>query len=193
MGISRAVIDLADYVMDAARRRFGPHIRMCELGQQEIRNDTGLPYRVAKQYFESLGIHHTSIDIAGKWGALPLDLSKPLPLLDRSEQYHVVTDFGTIEHVNASQYWAFRNTHNLCITWGLMIHALPLVGTYAGHCRYRYTAEALTTLAKKAGYNVLISDIRIRSEARKLVCLVLEKTTDNIFITQPEFDVCISM
>jgi hypothetical protein len=67
---------------------------MLELGGKQ---DAG---RVYKPWFESLGFRHVSVDINGEFGALPLDLTKPLGL----GTFDMVTNIGTTEHVSEDNW-----------------------------------------------------------------------------------------
>jgi hypothetical protein len=193
MGISKTVFDLIDKAISLTNHTNHTDLNMCEFGQIEIRKDVGINFTVAKKYFESIGIKHTSIDIAGKFGSILIDLSKPV----KSElhgKFDIVTNFGTIEHVNNSQYWAFRNMHELCIHHGVMVHALPLVGTYKGHCKYYYTEKYINDLAKMNNYMIILNEVRVKdlnkNKLQSLVCSILIKSDDNEFINENEFKKC---
>jgi len=194
MGISKTVFYLIDKAISLTPHGEPDGLSMCEFGQIEIREDVGINFTIAKKYFESIGVKHTSFDIAGKYGSIPVDLSKPV----KSEwhgQFDMVTNFGTIEHVNSSQYWAFRNMHELCMRGGVMVHTLPLAGTYKGHCKYYYTTTYINNLARMNNYRVILNEVRIRNESKNqsLICSILMKSFDNEFINEGEFKKCTSM
>ncbi len=131
-----------------------PGLSMAELGNQRIFKDAIGAEVPTKGVFELFGVRHVSFDINGRDGALAYDLSKPLP--DKFyETFDVVTDFGCIEHVDG-QYQAWRNVHNLCRKNGVMIHAIPEVGSWPGHCLHWYDAESLDNLAVGCGYTTVI-------------------------------------
>ena len=115
----------------------------------------------------------TSLDINGRDGALPLDLSRPL----NSSLHHllgkcdVVTNFGTTEHVGeseyieeregyermdiwASQYHAFRNIHGLVRDGGIIINMVPAAGCWPRHGAVEYEPRFFYALARSAGYDV---------------------------------------
>ena len=76
---------------------------MLELGNQRIRNNVQKEYKIkeitGKQYFESLGVIHYSIDKNGKDGAIPLNLSKPITDNFWLNKFDIGTNFGTLEHI----------------------------------------------------------------------------------------------
>ncbi len=126
-------------------------LQWCELGNIWYKGSMGnFP---TKMYYQNQGVDHTSIDINGKDGALPLDLCFPVPkeLLNRFE---VITNHGTIEHVN-DQYAVFKNVHDMGRDGAVMIHSGPLKGHWPGHCRYYYTTEFYKSLADTMQYEVL--------------------------------------
>lgn len=128
---------------------------------------------VWKHVFEAQGISHTSIDINGKDGALPLDLCSEIDLPPAD----VVTNFGTSEHV-ANQDVCFHNIDKLSKKW--MVHVVPYVGNWIGHglnlgmeC-YKYTERHFESLAAK--YNYQIEDIYVAGKPkRKLVYCRMRK------------------
>ena len=147
MGIGRKIAMYERSVLE----HFGIYYKglvWCELGGQK-RWATGRP---AKIEYEKLGVSHTSIDLNGYGGALKLDLDYPVPA-EMLEEFDVVTNYGTIEHVN-NQYQVFRNVHYMCKIGGLMIHAFPMKDTYEGHCRYYYTENFVNQLSEGCGYSV---------------------------------------
>ena len=64
-----------------------------------------------KEWFTGQGMHHVSVDINGKDGALPIDLRLNLmdALAQRNQptQYDIITNIGTTEHVRTARpRWA---------------------------------------------------------------------------------------
>jgi hypothetical protein len=187
MGIKRLNISHEERVFRAwAPGRERP--RLCELGDQLLIDDDGNVTGVAKDLYESLGFAHTSMDINGRHGAVPVDLERPVPP-EFVGAFDIVTDYGTLEHVNG-QYQAFRNVHLMCREGGVMIHHLPLAGTYPKHCRYYYTLEFMEGLARACGYDVILPDVLDDSDGqtvKKLVAVAFVKTAGD-FISEEEFD-----
>ncbi|MBC7332798.1 MAG: hypothetical protein H5T91_10320 [Synergistetes bacterium] len=99
MGISKSIWEYERSVLDLLGLEY-EGLKWCELGNQ--RTDEG---KVAKNIYLSRGVQHISIDINGRDGALPIDLDKPVPFIFLN-QFDVITNYGTIEHVN-NQYSVF--------------------------------------------------------------------------------------
>jgi hypothetical protein len=192
------------HVLGARRGGVGTHpgahpiagwagLTMLELGNQEFCNGaeklvaTG---RVAKDYFERLGVLHTSIDITGRDGALALDLSKPIDDVSLRARFDVVTNFGTSEHVEP-QYECWRNVHLMTKVGGVMVHEVPEVGHWPGHCRVYYSERFFRELALVNGYEVLelfansyVPDPR---NGNLLFC-VLRKADDRAFMPEESLE-----
>ena len=90
-----------------------------------------------------------TIDIHGKDSAIPIDLNEPIKIFHNT--FDVVTDYGTLEHVT-NQYQAFKNTHEITKIGGIMIHVLPLIDNWAGHCRWYYNINFANKLAELCAY-----------------------------------------
>ena len=121
-------------------------LRMAELGNQYFRDDVLGTEVSAKLVFEAMGVCHSSIDINGADGAEPFDLSEELP--ERwGNQFDVVTNFGTSEHVERSQYICWRNIHHICRLGGYMIHSLPEIGSWPRHGKWHYDLTRMIALA----------------------------------------------
>lgn len=140
-------------------------LRMVEFGNQRLKFDPGEGARrlqSAKPFFQFFGILHTSIDINGREGALPIDLGKPIDW----GQFRalagfgmgaadIVTDFGTLEHVRRGQFQAFKTADDLCRPGGLMVHALPATGTCRRHGDWKYSVPWFADLARANAYDVV--------------------------------------
>lgn len=151
MGISSANFNLITTVEELLGGWQGK--RVLDLGNQLLRGGEGR--RTSKDYFTALGATHVSFDLNGQDGAIPIDLCKPVP-----EEYwgtfDVVTNFGTSEHI-ANQEQVFQTIHNCCKMEGYMIHSIPPVGSWPGHCPYRYRKDFEDRLAEWGGYEILHS------------------------------------
>ncbi len=132
--------------------------RMAQFGDQVFAGS----FDLVERHFLKKGIWCISLDNAKPvrhWCYSP-DLGKPLPSYFHG-QFDVVTNFGTIEHVDQSpesQYWAWRNMNDLCRPGGLMLHALPAYANWPDHCRYYYTEIFVSDLAHAVGYIVCAKD-----------------------------------
>ena len=132
-------------------------LKMCELGNQYLFVE-GIQFRTAKEYFLSIGVEHTSIDINGQDDALVYNLAKPINDLKLLGNFDVVTNYGTTEHVY-NQYECFRNIHNFCRIGGLFIHVGPLVGSWPFHCENYYYPLFFAKLAEKNNYRIIRNEI----------------------------------
>jgi len=156
-------------------------LKVGELGNQDY---NGKP---AKLLYASKAAIHTSIDLNAKDGSLPFDLSKPI---EHKFDFDVLTNYGTTEHVG-NQYECFRNVHNMVRKEGLMIHGVPLVGSWPHHCRYHYNKNFFLSLASICKYNLIeqkIWDSDFYKHPRNLITAILRKTEDNEFITKDQFN-----
>ena len=162
-------------------------IKVCELGDQKMKWH---PDKTGKKYLLNKGVvEHISIDWHGRRGAINRNLAKPIN--EWFGYFDMVTDFGTIEHVDNGQYWAFKNVHNFTRVGGVMVHALPLVGHWKGHCNYHYEADFFETLAYGNKYQCHLSKIieikGRRNRSQPMVCSVLVKKVDRDFMTEENF------
>jgi SAM-dependent methyltransferase len=166
-------------------------IRVCEFGNQKMNINN---FRTGKQYLLAKGVlEHVSIDLNGRNGALRLNLAEPIEKW--KNYFDMVTNYGTTEHVS-NQYQVFKNIHNFVKPGGVMIHTIPIVGGWAGHCNFRYEPWFLENLAKDSNYDVVVSEIRVvisnnkdRTELdRSMVCAVLLKEEDSLFMAEEKFN-----
>jgi len=76
---------------------------LLELGNQEMRSDVKIKYGIdstySKVYFLNLKCRHHSIDWNGLDGAIPLDMTQPMPIKRFVNAFDIVTDFGCMEHI----------------------------------------------------------------------------------------------
>lgn len=125
---------------------------MLELGNQTIY--FGLEYgKPAKPMFNLMGFQHTSVDMNGQDGALAIDLSKINPC-EIGENYDVVTDFGTSEHVK-NYYNCWCNKYAACKTGGLVVSENPKTGNWPGHGLHYLTENFYKSLAEATQMDIL--------------------------------------
>jgi len=158
-------------------------IKMIELGNQQLRKNCKVPFAISKEYFESIGVEHISMDMNGKDGALKKDLSKYIRGFKNKD---IVTNIGTSEHVE-NQYWCFKNIHNFTKNKGVMIHVVPEVDSWEDHGLYHYTKHFFDVLAVDNSYKI-ISLESVGEKGKKLIEAVLQKTSTKSFIKEYEFD-----
>lgn len=114
---------------------------------------------LARELWTWLGFSYASIDIDGSPGAIPLDLnfaSVPPKLLGK---HHLVTNFGTTEHV-ANQANAFQIVHDLTSPGGVMMHTLPAQGAF-NHGLINYNPKFFWKLARANDYRWLFFDFMV--------------------------------
>jgi len=177
-----------DFVMDSINLEYynPAGLSMFELGNQRF---IGGQYTTGKEYFKHIGMRHTSVDINGEDGALPLDLTKPELFYDFRCEYDVLTNLGTTEHVEpiANQYECFSIIHDVVRAGGIMIHMVPDVeeldnsGAWRDHCRIYYRKEFFTKLAEHCNYTMLEDKVIFG-----LRSVVLRKETARAFTTNRE-------
>jgi hypothetical protein len=165
-------------------------LRICELGNQWLFLDPvdGVKWQSsAKPYFVDRGVTHTSIDLNGSDGALPINLS--MPITQDLGEFDVVTNFGTAEHV--PNYWqCLRNIHNLCRVGGLMIHETPLTGHWPGHGYHYLVEDTFHWLAGRCRYDILSLSTRAAMgnyDSGMMVCAALQRNPDSDFPSEQEF------
>lgn len=189
-------------------------VRMLELGGQKIRWAGPNYPNTSKEYFESLGIEHITIDFNLRHhNVIPVDLNKPIEigqitplskirkrkwivpvysedgsvLTTKFEPFHIVTDFGTGEHVD-NQYCFFKNCHTLCKENGIMVHKLPLIGHWEGHCNYHYSQDFFEKLSNKCSYSILDIQIIPKKIKNNSIKISLKKSNNNPFVSEKEFN-----
>ena len=149
--------DVLDFIFKCINSNFESYsgLEMLELGNQQIK--IGGQRQLAKDYFENLGFKHTSLDINGKDGAIPIDLSKLIKDRIYYNRFDVVTNSGTSEHVEPyeGQYECFGNIHLCTKVGGIMIHVIPEEGSFPGHCPFYYTLDFFEKLVKYNGYKII--------------------------------------
>jgi len=179
---------------------------MLELGNQIIRNDAkkkfGLTHLNAKSYFLSLGCNHHSIDLNGLDGAVPLDMTKPVPIEKYLSRFDIITDFGCIEHIcgvdNARRttepyrlyHWqAWKNIHDMGKTGCVYIHMLPLTGSVPGHGAFHYTEDFCEKVEQANKYQrlkLIIHSTDPRTTKRDYIWWSYMKTEDEPFKPEKE-------
>ena len=163
-------------------------LHMLELGDQVIRSP-GIPEKTGKQYYERRGVAHTSFDLNGDHGALPVDLAEPIRQAQWLGAFDIVTNSGTTEHVEpfAAQYVCFRNIHDCLRAGGVAISLVPdvdeldLRGAWKGHCNHYYSHAFFARLAELNQYELVASTL-----IEGLRCAALRKTVDAPFTSDRE-------
>jgi SAM-dependent methyltransferase len=161
--------DSLNYVVDTIVGSLGSaeNTRMLELGDQTI-NDRRVREITAKKYFTRRGVDHTSFDLNGRHGSVKVDLSIPCDKAEYHNDFDVVTNFGTTEHVEPleTQYHCFANIHRWTKPGGIIIHSVPSAedlsesGKWRHHCQYFYSRNFFEKLAEAASYEIIDRQIK---------------------------------
>ena len=163
--------------------------RMLELGDQVIVDVGTTGHTTGKQFFQSLGYEHVSVDINGQHGAERLDLTRPRNFLHWRDHYDVITNAGTTEHIEPfeHQFTCFKIIHDCAKTGALMIHIVPDAqcmidqGQWRGHCAYYYSKAFFNMLAHSNDYAILYLDLE-----DQLVRAVLQKRNSSDFMVDKD-------
>lgn len=132
-----------------------PQPRPSQFGHGQIELlDPEAPF--ARDFWKWLGFKYASIDIDGSPGSIPLDLNYDDVPDWAVGKYHLVTNFGTTEHV-ANQLNAFKVAHYLTAPGGIMVHQLPAQGM-ANHGFVNYNPKFFWLLGRSNGYQILDFD-----------------------------------
>ena len=113
------------------------------------------PY--ARTFYEALGYEYAYVDVDAP-GGYPRDLNFDSVPAHLGGRHHLVTNFGTTEHV-INQLNAFKIIHDLTAVGGIMIHELPSQGEI-NHAFFNYHPKFFDRLAHSNDYDVLFFDFR---------------------------------
>jgi hypothetical protein len=122
------------------------------------------PY--AKPFWEWLGYRYLAIDIDESPDSLPLDLNFDEVPFHAVKQCHLVTNYGTTEHV-ANQCQAFKIIHDLTAVRGVMVHHLPAQGMF-NHGLVNYNPKFFWMLSRSNNYKFLFMDFTHDPEQHEL-------------------------
>jgi SAM-dependent methyltransferase len=100
-----------------------------------------------------LGIEYKSLDIFDGLGVIPFDLNHEILPESLCEQFDLVINMGTTEHV-LNQLNAFKVIHDATKPGGEMVHNLPISG-HTNHCYVCYTSRFFFDLAGNNDYEIL--------------------------------------
>jgi hypothetical protein len=121
---------------------------------------------LARQFWTWLGLNYAAIDIDGTPDSIDLDLNYDDVPFDSMGEYHLVTNFGTTEHV-ANQCHAFKVIHDLTALNGIMIHRVPTQGLFM-HGLVNYNPKFFWMLARSNGYKWLHMDFVVSKHVHAL-------------------------
>ena len=173
--------------LDRINRYIKPNDNLLIIGCQNIYSAENYG-EIAQDYFRQRGYSVKSLDVYECNGADVMDLRDDLKF---EPTYDLVLQHGTVEHVDGSLYWAFRNMHEACKVGEVMIHENPKTGNWPGHGQHYFTEQFYHELAEDCGYDIL----EITTEAAMgntndgwNVCCVLKKWNDDPFISEHVFN-----
>lgn len=171
--------------------RFNRHVAnldtMLILGCQNMYGDTNYG-EIARDFFTRHGFKVTDIDITGCQGSQQVDLREQINF---ENQFGIIMQHGTVEHIDGSLYTPFKNIHESCAVNGVMIHENPMTGNWPEHGYHYFTQKFYVELAKVCNYELL----EVCSEAAMgnfetgwNICSVLRKIEDIEFIREEDFN-----
>jgi len=127
---------------------------VCELGAQQLYGNSNYG-KFADVFYKAIGVKKYDCIDLNRWNdAMDYDLSELLP--DTLQQYDMVTDFGTSEHVTKLDV-CWQNKVKLCKRGGLIISENPKVGSWADHGFHYMTIEKVKEIGAKL--NLTLIDI----------------------------------
>lgn len=110
-----------------------------------------------KDFWEWLGCTYMAADVDTAPHTIRLDLNFDDVPDQHKGKYHLVTNFGTTEHV-ANQNQAMKIMHDLTSVGGVMVHNLPMQG-YSNHGMFNYNPKFFWLLSRSCRYRWL--DMRV--------------------------------
>jgi|LakMenEpi03Aug12_release.lakeMendotaPanAssembly.Ray.scaffolds.fasta_scaffold650910_1 hypothetical protein len=161
---------------------------LIELGDQnafnELVNSQNIDkYRIKNIMYNYFKEYHT-LDLKGD-DIIPTDLSDYKPDLFKCD---IITNIGTTEHVELEdgQFNCWMNMHSWLNVGGIMIHELPEVGSWPGHCRY-HTSRKFFKAFEKYGYKIVELDDHLWSDQGNTLWCVMKKVKDVPFMDKDTF------
>jgi len=129
---------------------------------------------------------------------LKIDLEKDVFTQNINEQFDILTNMGTSEHVgqittttNNPQYYVFKNIHNLVKKDGFFFHVIPYAknkNNLLMHGAYCYNETFIKQLSEKNDYTILTNELYSGPERKNFLNAYLIKNTDNEFMSIEEFN-----
>jgi hypothetical protein len=113
----------------AVHERFKGHQSVVELGNQTYTDQAKKRYGCEHtwQFYEHLGYEeYLALDVNARMKAAVIDLNYDVRKQGVGQQFDLVTNNGTGEHV-FNQAMVFENMHNLCNVGGVMLNCLPFL------------------------------------------------------------------
>lgn len=168
--LNHTVLESPEFVGDLGRAfgaagQFGlPSVPNPALRNGEYQQDPNAP--MARSLWNWLGFGYDAVDIDNSDDSIPLDLNFDDVPREKREQYDLVTNYGTTEHV-ANQLNAFKIIHDLAKPGSIMVHNLPCQG-YMTHGLVNYPPKFFWNLARSNGYQWIYFDYHAAREGYKV-------------------------
>src|SRR3984885_13366940 len=132
----------------------------------------------SRPFWTSIGFEYATIDLGGYRDSIPLDLNTDQVPEKLRQQFDLVVNTGTTEHV-ANQAQAFRIIHDLTRIGGVMFHEVP-AGSW-NHGLINYTPKFFMLLHKQNDYEQIY--IQERTDEDMFIRVALRKRLDREFVT----------
>ncbi len=160
---------------------------MLELGDQ-IMNLVDYQGMCAKGYYTKLGYNHISLDINSKNGSVYQDFRN---VFDLGKKFNIITDFGTIEHINGDLLNILISIFRHCEEGGVFIHKNPKNGNFPLHGVHYFTTEFWRKYAIECKLDVVdLYEYPIYHNTNDgwEVVAVLRKTSNSLELTDSGWD-----
>jgi len=132
----------------------------------------------SKPFWTSIGFDYATIDYDGHRDSIPLDLNTDRVPEKLRQQFDLVVNTGTTEHV-ANQAQAFRIIHDLTRIGGVMFHEVP-AGSW-NHGLINYTPKFFLLLHKLNDYEQVY--MQERTDGDMFIRVALRKRLNREFAT----------
>lgn len=131
-----------------------------DFGSQNDFSYPQLPAPFISEWFLSMGINYTCIDVSDENGSLVIDLTEPIK--EDLGKFPLVVDCGVIEHLEKEGkfswyaiYNGWLNKHNLCEIGGIIYSENPKSENWGGHGFNYMVQEFYKELVEVADYELL--------------------------------------
>jgi SAM-dependent methyltransferase len=119
----------------------------------ELLTTSNTSQQPARLLYEALGITYNCVDVDGRSGTLVLDMNFDTLPEEHWNQYGLVTNHGTSEHI-LNQLNVFKMMHDFAKPGGVMIHAVPFT-VHLEHGFFNYQPNFFEALARYNSYETL--------------------------------------
>ena len=167
-----SVIEMGAQALQVTPSRFHTLIRTAGITDYEsspfddLINWPDEPKVSARHFYRLLGIdEYKCIDLNQAYGAIPHDLNLPIEDLSLFNEFDLVTDHGTNEHVfNIAE--TYRTLHRLCKPGGLI---LVMQSLYGGNGYHNFDLSFFEGMASANDYEILLSSFMVTITKQELL------------------------